>query len=237
MKTQCLSFATLSLILLTGCATTGLSQREVSGISFPNYILSLSSTNTAPARPVLAKPIRLAVAQVGESAPPADLLQKLATNPERIASVVAMPAPGDTQYPYYAPRDNSQLKQEDFSTRVQALCRLSRNLGADYLFLCGGDLTEWQDSNLLRVLDLTIVGGMILPSTKIHLEGRVAGALIDVATGEPVLMVSTQAQRSASSASFYADQKTGGQKVLLRNELASAIGSELLREMTGLTRK
>ena len=235
MKIKHVFLTALPFVLLTGCATTGWSQREVAGVSYPNYILSLSPTNVSPARPVLARPIRLAVAQVGESAPPAALLQKLATSPERIGSVVAVPAPGDTQRPYYAPRDNSQIKQEDFATRVQALCRLSRNLGADYLFLCGGDLTSWQDSNLLRVFDLTIVGGMILPSTKIHLEGRAAGALIDAATGEPVLMVSTEAQRSASSASFYAQQKAGGQKILLRDELASAIGSELLREMAALS--
>ena len=142
MKIKHLFLIALPFILLSGCATTGFSQREVAGVSYPNYILGLSSTNTSPARPVPAKPIHLAVAQVGESAPPAKLLQKLATSPERIASVVAVPAPGDTQRPYYAPRDNSQIKQEDFTTRVQALCRLSRNLGADYLFLCGGDTND-----------------------------------------------------------------------------------------------
>ena len=235
MKTKLLTLSAIAISsLLTGCASSGFSRREAAGVSYPNYILSLASTNSATTLSALARPIRLAVAQVGESAPSKELLKKLEASPDSIASVVGVPAPGDADRPYYAPKDSSQNKQVDFSTRVQSLCRLSKNLGADYLFICGGDTTSWQDSNPLRVFDITIIGGMLVPSTKINVEGRAAGALINAATGEPVLLVSTDAHRSASSPSFYADQKTDGQRVALRDELTSSIAVELLQKIASL---
>src|SRR5580765_4635237 len=118
MKTNLLSLALLTL-LLAGCGTSGLSRHEVAGSSYPNYILNLPTTNSPASRPPLARPIRLAVAQVGESAPSRILLNKLESHPDSIASVIGLPAPADTEHRYYAPRDKSQNKQDDFASRVQ----------------------------------------------------------------------------------------------------------------------
>jgi hypothetical protein len=232
MKTKILLLTGLGFAaLLAGCGTSGLSRHEVAGGSYPNYILNLPTTNSAPDRPPLRKPIRLAVAQVGESAPPRALLNKLESNRDSIASVVGLPAPAETEHRYYAPKDNSQNKQVDFVSRVQQLCRLSKSMHADYLFICGGDMTWWNSPNLLRVFDITIVGGMVLPSTKVNVEGRAAGALVDAATCEPVLMLSTDATRSGFSPTFYIDEKTDGQRVALRDELTASLADELLKKI------
>lgn len=231
MKTNLLSLSLLGAVFLTSCSTSGLSRREIAGSTYPNYILNLATTNSPDSRPPLTKPIRLAVAQVGESAPPRALLNKLESQPDAIASVVGLPAPAETEHRYYAPKDKSQNKQEDFVSRVQSLCRLSRNMQADYLFICGGDMSWWNSPNILRVFDITIVGGMLLPSTKVNVEGRAAGALIDAATCEPVLMLSTDASRSGYSPTFYVEEKTDGQRVALRNALTESLADEMLKKI------
>ena len=94
--------AVTAVCLLAGCETTGLSSRERAGASYPNYILSLQSggTNAPTQKPVV--PIRLAVAQVGESAPPETMLNELTAQPTLVAWVVALPLPGEPDnYSYY----------------------------------------------------------------------------------------------------------------------------------------
>src|SRR5215469_6337557 len=80
--------------LLAGCETTGLSPRERSGVSYPNYILSLQSDGTNAPRKVIT-PIRLAVAQVGEAAPSDAMLNKLAASKTLVSSAFGLPLPGD----------------------------------------------------------------------------------------------------------------------------------------------
>lgn len=224
--------AVAAVCLLAGCETTGLSPREVSGASYPNYILSLQSSGSdAPAqKPVV--PIRLAVAQVGEAAPPDTILDKLAGQKTLVSSAIGLPLPGDRDnYSYYNYNRRIEPKEEDYAARVRAVRGLARAAGADYIFLFGGNIDSWQNRNPLAVLDITIVGSAVMPGSRINIEGKGAGVLINVETGEPVIFVSAEAKDSALSPDGLADGKTTGMRVQVRDELIGKLSDELLKKL------
>jgi hypothetical protein len=209
--------------LLTGCETTGLSRHERAGVTYPNYILALKPTVTANGVRPVETPLRLAVAQVGESAPPRPLMDALQSS-SLVRNVVGLPAPGE-----------GSVRKEDananYVDRVESLCNLARNAGADYLFLCGGDVSLWNDPNALTVLDLTIVGAWVIPSTRICGEGKAAGAIVDVRTKVPVLFINVESSNSRMATSQSAYSKREGLSVELRAELSQAIARELLARL------
>jgi hypothetical protein len=219
--------AVAAICLLAGCETTGLSPRETSTVSYPNYILSLQSGPAAAPQRIVA-PIRLAVAQVGEDAPPATLLDKLAGQKALVASVTGLPLPDDSFSLYSRP-----LRQgPDSGSRVKALCGLAQAAGADYVLIIGGSLDSWEQHNSLSALDITIVGGAIVPGAKIHVEGRGAGTLISTATSRPVLFVSADSSTAAMSPDFLIDGKTAALDARVRDELAAKLGDQFLNRLT-----
>src|SRR5215469_2727681 len=125
--------AVAAICLLAGCGSTGLSPRETSTVSYPNYILSLQSGPAGPPQKIVA-PIRLAVAQVGEDAPPAALLDKLAGQRTLVASVTGLPLPDDNQFAYNRPGRQGS----DYASRMKAVCGLAQIAGADYILVIGG---------------------------------------------------------------------------------------------------
>jgi hypothetical protein len=208
--------------LLAGCETTGLSPREVSGVSYPNYIFSLQSGTNGPSQKIVA-PVRLVVAQIGEDAPAAALLDKLAADKMLVASVGGLPVPDEGQV---------GLNQPDYASRVKTVCGLAQAAGADYVFLIGGRLDTWQQHDFLSLLDFTIVGGTILPGTRIHVEGRGAGTLISTATCRPVLFVSADTRTVALSPDFLDDGKTVTLQARVRDELAGKLADRFLERLT-----
>jgi len=205
-----------AVCLLAGCGTTGLSPRESSGASYPNYILSLQSggTNAPVQKPIT--PLRLAVAQVGESAPPETMLDQLAGQKTRVLSVVALPLPGEPG---------------NYAASVKSVCNLAHAAGANYVFLFGGTVDSWRKNNPLSVLDITLVGGAILPGSEINVEGRGAGTLIETATGEAVFFVSVDAKKTAASPDYLADGKTTEMRAQVRDELIVKLTGELLKKL------
>jgi hypothetical protein len=226
--------ALAAVALLAGCVTTGLSPREQSGVSYPSYILSLASDGTN-APQMVVKPIRLAVAQVGEVAPPDAMLDKLAGQKVLVASVIGLPLPGDVSTgPVYNRYNRQDDTPEECAERIKSVRNLARVSGADYLFLFGGNIDSWERRNSMGILDLTVVGGVIAPGTRINLEGKGAGALVDVATGQPVLFVSAEAKDSTLSPDYLADGKTTGMRARIRDELVGKLSDELLKKLGGL---
>lgn len=221
--------AVVAVCLLAGCETTGLSPRESSGASYANYILSLQSggTNAPVQKPVT--PIRLAVAQAGESAPPETMLDQLAGQHTLVALVVALPLPGELENYNYNNRANNP--NELYAARVKSVCNLARAAGANYVFLFGGTVDSWRKNNPLSVFDITLVGGAILPGGEINVEGTGAGALIETATGEPVLFASVDAKKTAGSPDYLAAGKTNEMRAQVRDELIAKLTGELLKKL------
>jgi hypothetical protein len=213
--------------LLAGCETTGLSPRETSNVGYPNYILSLQSGPASTPQKIVA-PIRLAVAQVGEDAPPASLLDKLAGQKTLVASVTGLPLPDGGVFTFARPG----RPESDYASRVKAVCGLAQAAGADYVLIIGGSLDSWEQHNSLSALDLTIVGGAVVPGARIHVEGRGAGTLISTATCRPVLFVSADSHTAGMSPDFLVDGKTAALDARARDELAAKLGDQFLNRLT-----
>jgi len=223
-----LGFALLTISWLAGCETTGLSPGERAGVNYPNYILSLEPRQAhSPAK--LVPPIRLAVAQVGENSPSKKMLDKLENQAGLIVSVVGLPLPGDSETGYY---NRNQPAPVDYATQVKSLCSLAQSAGADYVFLFGGNVDSWQKDNFLTVFNITIVGGFILPTTKIEMEGKAAGTLIDTATVEPVVFVSTDTEASKMVPNYLIQGKVEDMRAQLRDELVSKLTDELIKKIS-----
>jgi hypothetical protein len=237
MKTATqLAITLAALLITTGCETTGLSQRERPGVTYPNYILSLQPKQSQDTRTKPVPPLRLAVAQVGEPAPAKIMLEKLEADHALVNSVVGLPVPAEEQDRNFNPRDFKQNKSENYSAEMQSLCHLAQSVGADYVFVFGGNIDSWQDGNALKVFDFTIVGAAIVPSAKIRAEGRTAGALIETATGDPVLFVNAEAKSSTTSPSYQADGRNNTLKAGLRDELTSKLADALLKRLADCNR-
>lgn len=230
MKTKIqLALFAVAISLLAGCETSGLSTREHGGVSYPNYILNLPPDATGtPARKITA-PIRLAVAQVGEVAPPSAMLRRLAGNSSLIAIVIGLPlaGDGDEQNSY----NRAKVPDTNYAARIQSLCQLARTAGTDYVFLFGGSVDSWRKENPLKILDATIVGGVLVPGSRVNLEGKGAGALIEAATAKPVFFLNAEGKKSALTPDWLADGKTKELQTQLRAELVSQLTDDLLAKL------
>ena len=230
MKTKIqLALLAVAVALLAGCETSGLSTREHGGVSYPGYILNLPPDATgAPAKKITA-PIRLAVVQVGEVAPPQAMLQRLAGNSPLIATVIGLPLAGeaDERNSY----NRTKLTDTNYAARIQSLCQLARTAGADYVFLFGGNVDSWQKENPLRILDATIIGAVLVPGSRVNLEGKGAGALIEAATARPVFFLSAEGKKSALTPDWLADGKTKELQTQLRDELVGKLTDDLLAKL------
>jgi len=222
-RTAPFAIALAAVAFTTGCETTGLSRREQANVSYPNYILNLQPKASSTAPPTLTLPLHLAVVQVGEPAPPKLMLDKLQVDRSLVASVVGLPSWAETR--------GQSNDTEVVSGRVQAICRLAQSVGANHVFIFGGNTDTWADGNVMRLFDFTLVGAVLVPSTKIHAEGKAAGTLIETSACDPQLLVNVDAKRTAASPTNLTNGKTDTLRAQLRDELIAALADELLRKL------
>jgi hypothetical protein len=220
--------------LLAGCETTGMSPREAAGIDYPSYIATLPPATNQP--PKMSVPVHLAVAQVGEIAPPDVMLAVLSTNKNLVASVCSLSLPGGQSLntPDYYPYNRQSAPQVDYTGNMQALLRQARASGADYLFLFGGNLDSVREQTPLVVFDITLVGGFILPGSEIRMEGKSAGTLIDVNSGAPVAFTSAEIRDSQLTPDEFADDATINLRAKVRDRLIAKLSGELLEKISAL---
>mgnify|MGYP003394270615 CR=1 FL=1 len=218
------------MVALSGCYTTGLSMREKGGFNYTNLVYSLYDENASDNAEVakLQKPIRLAVAQVGENTPPEAMLNVLAEKKLLISKIAVIPVGGEeTNY-------HSNLKeptQEEFAKKMRKMRNLAKDLGTDYVFLFGGNADYGTSASWLQFFDLTLVGGYLIPSNKIKAEGRAAGALIDVKTGKVVFIVNAEAEKQEHAPTFIAYDRQEDVVVRLRDELADKITINFVNQL------
>ena len=214
-------------VVLAGCTTTGLSTYERGGFNYTNFVYGMyDSKESKGDKPIaLKRPVAIAVAQVGENAPPQLALRKLDSERGLINKVVIIPAGSDQQNDYYgygsAPKEN--MKPESFEERAVKMRRLAQDLGADYIFLIGGSAEMRGTQSWLGVLDFTIVGAFIFPTQQLIADGKAVGAFLDASTGRVVFIVNTQKQITTRATSY---NFTGKQDELIKN-LRDALTNDL----------
>jgi hypothetical protein len=215
--------------LLSGCATNGLSVRENGRASYSHTLYQLARHQTPGVTPQpLRPPIRLAVAQVGEVAPPEHMLAQLRSYPDVIASVVAVPLPGAPSSPYLrAEREISPAND----LQANAIGRLARTFGADEVLVLGGTIDTRTSRNLWAALDCTLVGVALFPSTHVHAEGKAAGALIEASSGAVRFQVETEQRERRTTPLAFEEQKTAALATEVRDTLASAVADKLVQRL------
>ena len=112
--------------------------------------------------------------------------------------------------------------------------RLAKDLGTDYIFLFGGSADYGTSVSWIQILDLSIVGGFIIPSNTIKAEGRAVGALIDVQTGKVLFMVNAEARKKGYAPTYTAADTQEEVVVKLRDELVDDITRNLIERLNDL---
>jgi hypothetical protein len=147
------------------------------GIYRSDSIAADMSRMTLPATgPVhLDFPARVSVVQVGEIAPPQTMLTTLRSHRELFQKVSSQTG------------TFNQNRDGDPHERLAAMRTLASNLGSQYLLVFGGNIDAGNQETGLAILNLTIVGCFVVPSTAVAVSGKSAGSLVDVSSGR-VLM-------------------------------------------------
>jgi hypothetical protein len=228
------------VIVVAGCATTGLSPREVRGQDFSTYTMALydlpgsGDAQAAAAAKPLRVPARVAVAQVGEVAPADAVLETLLKHPNLFASAQPMPGVMDVggQVDYRGDAQAYQVQaRRTAHAHVDRMRRFARDIGAQYLFIYGGTIDRATTNTPMSAADITIVGAFLVPSKRIQGTAKASGALVDVETGRVVLSVSADAQHDRMAPSFA--QQNGELKLLtqLRDEAVLGLAKSLVEQM------
>lgn len=225
--------ATGVALLVSGCETTGLSPRETGRGSYSHFVYQMArEQQPVAASTYMRKPIRLAVAQVGEVAPSTNILSRLKSHPDQIASVIALPLPSAGPEAHYQPWDRqAATRQEAPVARLSEIRSLARAMGADQVLIFGGSIDTRSSRNPLAILDVTIVGTAIFPSTEIHAEGKAAGIFVDVATGAIRFQVEAEQTASGATPSAFAYEKKDSVRVKTRDALVANLADDFLRKL------
>lgn len=219
------------VVCLSGCYTTGLSNREKGEVNYSNFVYGLYSTSSGSGsvtRSSVSKPIKLAVAQIGENTAPAEVLERFRKESDLIAEAVSIPAAGAVQ---------KQNKTEYLNNQVDLMCRLAQDMGVDYLYVFGGNIDYTSKSNPLVVFDLTIIGAFIFPGVNHYAEGNVSGALIDL-SNRRVVFINEASDTIHKKTPSYLDSYGEGSRDLiittLRKRLFAAIAEGMIKKLAGL---
>ena len=243
-----------------GCATGGLSPREAPGRDVTSYMsaapeiaslkakLRPADANGDPSRPLnvtgdlgpppaAIRPASVVIVQVGEVAPPSEMLHQLRGRPELFSSVQSLSGliPGaayagqglqehdryGSSYSYSRPAADTQPAHEHLAD----LLGTADQMGADYLLVYGGTVDVDQRDTPWGLLDLTLVGAFTVPSRVLTAEGKASGVWMHVDSGRVVATSSADEsrQRRASSAGVKG----------ARTKQMRGLRDELIEELTG----
>jgi hypothetical protein len=244
--------AALSLALLAGCSSAGLSPRETGRQNYSSFVYSMydlpgataGASGDASRRPGrLVLPARVAVAQMGEVAPPNAFLDKLRGRPDLFTRVEAIsgipgnfqldPDPSEAGSGVVGPASHNSRAAAvggDARRDLAAMQRMARDMGMDHLLVLGGTVDHSTHGNALSLLDLTIVGAFVAPSKEINARATAAGAMIDLDSGKVVLTASADASKGGLAATATQEGAQLGVLRRARDEVVNKLGDSLLAE-------
>jgi hypothetical protein len=181
-------------------------------------------------------PLNVAVAEIGELAPPPELIDGLRADTRIFRRVTSIPgiSDGDFHFDPYS-RDataGSPNTPTVASTRnpLRRLERLARDTGMDYLLLVGATVDSRTHPTPVSILDLTIVGAYVVPSNSISGQARASGILIDIRTDQ-VVMTSSATAGDRTMAPSIADQGVEDHLIrALRDEVYRQLNKQILTD-------
>lgn len=223
-----------------GCASTGLSTREVRGQDYATYAFSMSeavdantaTTAAAAEHEPVVTPARIAVGQLGEVAPPQSMLELLRQQPDMFNSVQPIPAVidiGAAPLPH-RPGELASARY-DAKEHGERMRRYAAGIGADYLFLCGGTVDRATTDTAYKLANATIIGAFVVPSERIQATARASGSLIDVESGRVVLSVSADGHREKLAPSVSREGHEIALLQALRDEVIAELATQLVQQI------
>lgn len=222
------------LLFIMGCEHQGLSPRESGNQTYATYLMALyddAKTLQGP-RPQLRLPARVAVAQVGEVAPPQKLVEFLREQRGLFSRVEGMPGMlgnSDSIYCYHDKATSEQIKQRIREDMDRAR-RFAADMGAEYLFLYGGTIDYGAKENGLQVLDLTIVGAFVAPSRNVKGVAKASGALVELSSGRVVFISSAESQKDALAS--MSNESSTGERLAerMREDVIKRLGERFVED-------
>ena len=215
----------------TSCGSSGLSVRE-QPTSYSKMVYQIVGAQDDPQQNrKLQFPLALGVAQIGETAPPPELITALQSHRELIATVTEIPLPEDL----FQSRSNDGITKEQAKPAVEtatALRRLGKQIGVDCILIIGGTMDSRSQSTPLELLDLAIIPAFVVPSERVSVEAKAAGALFDVETGNALLLVNATSAGKKYAPSEYAEDAISNLSVAQRSILSSQLSEDLVKKLT-----
>ena len=227
--------ATSAMTVLVGCGYEA--RRSGQGTDYAKYVYALyddSCDRTAWTTSGPRFPLSVAVAEIGELAPPPELVDGLRADTRSFRRVTAIPgiSDGDFHFDPYA-RDStsgSPTTPTVASTRsaLRRIERLAHDTGMDYLLLVGATVDSRTRPTPASILDLTIIGAYVVPSNDLSGQARASAILIDVRTDQ-VLMTSSATANDKTFAPSVVDQGAEDHLIrALRDEVYQALTKQIL---------
>ncbi|HQO57819.1 MAG TPA: hypothetical protein PLT76_03775 [Candidatus Omnitrophota bacterium] len=233
MRRWIIIMTAFTLMGVTGCYTTGLSPREYGSSTYTKLVYGLyyDQPESSP-QGTFTKPIKLGVAQIGEVAPPKSFTSLLQHSPTLISEVIDIPQLGAEQTGYYQ-RNEEDIEAETvkFAKRTTAMRKLAKELGADYVFLFGGNIDIETIGSSFTIFDITIIGGAIIPSQTVKAEAKAAGALVDTEDGRVVFLVNTETQAQGLTPTWFLEDKQKRMQIKLRDQILGELGQKFLEKL------
>ncbi len=219
MKCKALLLAVGTFAIAAGGCAGGPSQRTGSGNDYSKYVLALYNDpgDYSMGRRTVEFPISMAVAQIGEVAPDSAMVTRLREGKDVFRRIEPIPAPMDGVEAAHCDPNTPEGRQP-----IRKLQSLARDMGLDYVLVCGGTVDTHGRATEASIADLTLVGAYVIPSREIAGHARASAALVDVRTGSVVMSSAAESRAStlASAASADGDADRLSQK-LEQNAYAS----------------
>jgi hypothetical protein len=176
---------------LCGCSYAGLSPRDYQSEGYSNYVQTLYASAPSREPAAFSPPARVGVVQVGEMSPPQSMLKTLRKHPDLFPNVQGLPGVtlGNREY-----RDSKTTTVPP--DLMRSLHEVAADSGLDHVLVFSGTVDYDRYGTPLSVLNLTIVGMFIFPTTQIKAEGNASGVLVDLRSQRVVQVVSADGSRS-----------------------------------------
>jgi hypothetical protein len=228
-------------LALIGCTSSGLSPREIKGRDISSFTtasfrLDHAAQRINAGRPAVSKPISVVAVQLGEVAPPQELMERLRDESELFSSV--QPSTGVVSsvrpHGHHARQAGHVYASDSTREHAQMLMQSARDMGADTLLIYGGTVDATDRGTPLSLLDITIVGAFVLPSRVIETEGKAMAMLVDTETGQVIATTSADAADTSLSTSFGKQGAQRNQMQSVRDDVIDELTVELIERVRKL---
>jgi hypothetical protein len=238
MRFRWSALLSVPLATLAGCGSSGAAQRTGQGSDYSQYVFALYDEPRGGATAALQPsfPMNIAVAEVGQLQPSAQLMEALTGEKQLFHRV--QPITGISNGDFYtdpysthpAPDGNCRPDGANARLALRRLQRLARDMGMDYLLIVGATIDSQAHSTPLSAMNLTIIGAFVVPAERLTTQGQASSALIDLRTDRVVLTTSSSAGDLTQAPAIAEDGAQDHQVRAVRDAVYKQLGERFVED-------